>query len=142
MARTISIPSRATASAFSDAEVFDVLATLLTLPTGQAVIVADDQDTEPKARVRCRNMTAALKSGADGCLADIEDDEVRKAYAESNGKAIDAAAKEYTKAHKDDADAPAFDPESDFTFSLDGVNTKGHVIATGAMYTPAVSRKS
>lgn len=62
MARSIQLPARANALVYGDAEVIDVLLTLHNTAAGNAVVIDDAQDTEPKARVRCRAMAKLLES--------------------------------------------------------------------------------
>lgn len=62
MARSIKLPARANALVYGDAEVIDVLLTLHNTANGDAVVIDDATDTEPKARVRCRAMAKLLES--------------------------------------------------------------------------------
>lgn len=62
MARSIQLPARANALVYGDAEVIDVLLTLHNTAAGNAVVIDDTTDTEPKARVRCRAMAKLLET--------------------------------------------------------------------------------
>lgn len=120
MARTIKLPARSNAVQYDPSEVADILGTLLTTPKGEAVIVDEAQDTEPKARVRCRTMAKLVTEGVTiEDATDVLDTDLLAALAEED-----------------------VEPDEDGTLSLDGLATRTHVIAEGDEYLPVLSVKN
>lgn len=119
MARTIKLPARSNAVQYDPSEVADILGTLHTTPKGEAVVVDDAQDTEPKARVRCRTMAKLIADGVTiDDAADVLDSDLLTALAEED-----------------------IEPDTDGTLVLDGLPTRTHVIAEGDAFLPVLSVK-
>lgn len=127
MARTMKLPARANALTYTDTEVADVMIALLNAEDGVGVVVDDNTDTEPKARVRCRNMAALVAKGVTVTVDELDDitdlsDEERSEVIENYGVAED-----------DKSDATAV--------ILPGFKVRTHVIEDDGTYVPALSRK-
>lgn len=117
MARRITLPVRANALSYDDAEVADVLLELLATEQGDGVVIDDAQDTEPKARVRCRVMGKLVSKGVTIAVEGIDPD------------SLDAAGL--------DAD----DADEDGNITIDGLDTRTHVVPDGDAYLPVLSVK-
>jgi hypothetical protein len=128
MARTIKLPPRSNAISYDDAEVADILITLAYgTPAGEGVVVDDATDTEPKARVRCRNVSRLLKAGVT-VEWDALSEEAQELLTENDIEP------EFPEAGDDD-------PDDGGTVTLAGIETRTHVVADGDTFLPVLSTK-
>jgi hypothetical protein len=165
MARRIALPKRSNALTYGDAEVIDVLLSLYAAPDGEAVVIDDAQDTEPKARVRCRNMVKLLDRDmftvTEGDLPEEidpdwmseqfeydggEEDHTRAnvedliALTESRGIEVTGTGNEGKVIKADLIRALAENPMP-LTWEVPGVKCRTHTIAEGDGFLPVLSIK-
>ena len=127
MARKITLPARANALVYTDTEVADVLLSLYDAPQGEGVVVDDAQDTEPKARVRCRVMAKALESDR---VVSVEE-----------AKTMDVDNIDPTEEFDRCDENGDANEEGEFLF-LPGVKTRTHTVKDGDTFLPVLSLKS
>ena len=126
MARSIQLPARANALVYGDAEVIDVLLTLHNTEQGNAVVIDDATDTEPKARVRCRAMAKLLEAERTVTVDDLPE----------SGEFTP----EWMTEQFDDVtpDKPKDAPQA---WAVPGIAVRTHVVPEGEGYLPVLSPK-
>ena len=141
MAIKLTLPARSNAIDYSDEQVIDTLLSLHDAAKGQGVVIDSAQDTEAKARVRCRTMAEKVKADQRPTVAQVLAMEFDNLDPFAEFFAQDSNGTEVT---------PTFDDGGTFTGATDekgkavkdasaynivlvvpGVNTKTHTVAQG-----------
>ena len=134
MARRITLPQRSNAITFEPDEVIDIRLTLLSpeVPKGEGVVIADALDTEPKARVRCRNMVTLLK----------EPQTINESDIPADFWVDDETIMEFVTTYADDMTGFEAGEDAEQTYTLPAIAVRTHTVKDGDMFLPVLSVKA